>query len=197
MRIRLPGAPDVRKSAHALFLTLFLGFAVVNGGASAASDVDLVVRPAPTLIQQIANAKVKPRDVRDIVVETKRGAFLRVEATVSNAGATESGPFDVRIYLANRYDGSGLAHEFDVVTARSLPGKGRVVVTGDYVIPFYPVVAGRSYWLVVEADSHRDVVERDEANNRTVISTVFVPCDELEEADYVDEYLCPKFGEND
>jgi len=168
-----------------------------NGGVFAASDVDLVVSPAPSLVQQVAKAKVKPRDVGDIVAEAKRGASLNVEATVSNGGATASGPFDVRIYLANRSDGSGLVHEFDVVKQLSLPGKGQVLVTGEYVMPTYPVVAGRSYWLVFEADSANDVAERDEANNRRVISTVSVPCDDLQKEDYVSEYLCPKFGEND
>jgi len=180
-----------------LLLGCVLSISMFNGRVSAASDVDLVVSPAPSLVQHIGNAKVKPRDVRDIVVEARRGASLNVEAMVNNGGATASGPFEVRIYLANRSDGSGLVHEFDVVTPLSLPGKGQVLVTGEYVMPTYPVVAGRSYWLVFEADSANDVAERDEANNRRVISTVSVPCDELQKEDYVSEYLCPKFGEND
>ncbi len=179
---------------------LVLGFSWSSVGVTfAVSEVDLVVNPPPSLAKRAANAnpKAKPRDVRDIVVETERGESLHVETTISNVGLAESGPFDVRIFLASRYDGSGLVHEFDVVRQPSVPGKGLVRLSGEYTVPFYPVIAGRSYWLVVEADSTTEVVERNKGNNRQVISTVFVPCDDFKPEEYIDEYLCPKFGEND
>jgi subtilase family serine protease len=182
--------------AGALALGL-IGVVATSGWGADPSDIDLVVTAPASLAQQVSNSKAGTNTPKEVMVSSERGATVAVEAAVSNVGANDSGPFDVRFYLADRADGRGVVHEFDVVKKISVPGNGQVTVRGEYLIPFYPVVAGRSYWLVAQVDAHNDVAERNEENNRQVLSTVSVPCDELLKEEYVSEYLCPKFGEND
>lgn len=174
-----------------------VGFAPMTGWGADRSDIDLVVTVPASRAQPISNSKTGTNAPKEVVVSSERGANVAVSAAVGNLGANDSGPFDVRFYLADRPDGRGVVHEFDVAKGVSVPGKGRVTVQGEYVMPFYQVVAGRSYWLVAEVDAHNDVAERSEENNRRVLSTVSVPCDEFLKEEYVSEYLCPKFGEND
>jgi hypothetical protein len=173
-----------------------MGFAATSGWGADAADIDLVAVTPGNHAQQIANTRAGTAP-KEVVMSSERGTNLAVQAGVRNLGATDSGPFDVRFYLADRPDGRGVVHEFDVIKGVSVPGNGQVTVQGEYVMPFYQVVAGRSYWLVAEADVHNEVAERSEANNRLVLSTVSVPCDEFLKEEYVSEYLCPKFGEND
>jgi hypothetical protein len=183
--------------AIAAVLGGLVGFAATNGWAGEVLDVDLVVTSTTSLAQTVSNAKTGPTAPKEVVVSAERGANLNVEASVGNLGQNHSGPFDIRFYLADRSNGRGVVHEFDVVKKVEVPGNGRVTIQGEYVMPFYPVVAGRSYWLVAEVDAHSDVAERNEDNNRQVLSTVSVPCDDFLKEEYVSEYLCPKFGEND
>lgn len=187
-----------RFGAFALGLGGLMTFASTSGwGGETSTHIDLVVTSPPSLAQPVSNPKAKPNAAKEVVVSVERGANLKVEATFGNLGTNDSGPFDVRFYLADRANGQGVVHEFDVVKTLEISGNGRITVHGEYVMPFYPVVAGRSYWLVAEADAHGDVRELNEENNRRVLSTVSVPCDEFLKEEYVSEYLCPKHGEND
>jgi hypothetical protein len=183
--------------AIAVVLGGLMGFATTSGWGADAPDIDLVAVTPANHAQQISNTRAGAVVPKEIVMSSERGTNLAVQAGVRNLGATDSGPFDVRIYLADRPDGRGVVHEFDVLKGVSVPGNGRVTVEGEYVMPFYQVVAGRSYWLVAEVDANNDVAERSEENNSRILGTVSVPCDEFLKEEYVSEYLCPKFGEND
>jgi hypothetical protein len=186
--------------AIAMVLGSLVTFASTSGwGGETTTSVDLVVISPPGLAQPVSNSTPKPNVAKskEVVVSVERGANLEIEATFVNLGTNDSGPFDVRFYLADRANGQGVVHEFDVVKTLKIPGQGRITVQGEYVMPFYPVVAGRSYWLVAEADLHGEVAEVNEGNNRTILSTVSVPCDDFLKEEYVSEYLCPKRGEND
>ena len=162
--------------------------------ALAVENVDLVVTSTqqPSVAEQIKNKKVS---ARDHIREIKRGQFVKTEALVSNRGAGRSGPFEVGIYLSHYPDGRDRAHEFDIIKNVDLSGSEHIVISGKYLIP-YSISVARDYWVVMEADYDGEVTEKDE-NNRQIIKTINVPCDEFAFGYDHDPYLCPRFGEND
>ena len=140
--------------------------------------------------EAIKNKKVSP--VEDFI-RVNRGQFIKIEALVSNLSMASSAPFSIGIYLSNYRDGRDKVHEFDVIPGVSLSESEQIPVSGQYLIP-YSIDAGRSYWVVVEADYDRNVSKKDEKDRR-MIKSIFVPCDEFA-IDYPD-YLCTNPGEND
>lgn len=177
-----------------LMFLVYVPFGMMPARALAVENVDLVVSSPQQLsvTEQIKNKKVS---ARDHIREIKRGQFVKTEALVSNRGAGRSGPFEVGIYLSHYPDGRDKAHEFDVIKNVDLSSSEQIVISGEYLIP-YSISVARDYWVVMEADYDGEVTEKDE-NNRQIIKTINVPCDEFALGYDSDPYLCPRFGEND
>ena len=177
-----------------LMFLVYIPLGMMIPRALAVEDVDLVVTSTqqPSVAEQIKNRKVS---ARDHISEIKRGQFVKTEALVSNRGAGRSGPFEVGIYLSHYPDGRDKAHEFDIIQNVDLSGSEQIVISGEYLIP-YSISVARDYWVVMEADYDGEVTEKDE-NNRQIIKTINVPCDEFALGYDNDPYLCPRFGEND
>ena len=177
-----------------LMFLVYLPIGMMAPRALAVEDVDLVVTSTqqPAVAEQTKNRKVS---ARDHIREIKRGQFVKTEALVSNRGPGRSGPFEVGIYLSHYPDGRDKAHEFDVIKNVDLSSSEQIVISGEYLIP-YSISVARDYWVVMEADYDGEVTEKDE-NNRKIIKTINVPCDEFALGYDNDPYLCPRFGEND
>jgi hypothetical protein len=149
-----------------------------------------------------------------------RGEIITINAQLKNDNASKSGPFEVRIYLSSKSDGTNIVYEFDVFHDVSLDKStnrdgmntkkeefdsfhnvsqdksGNVSVTGRYAFPF-SVGAGYTYWVVVEATPNGKAIESGE-NKTKAVAVISVPCDQFEAYIDGDTYNCPfKPGKED
>ncbi len=181
-----------RKMITGVAFLVYISTGMIIPPALAVEDVNLVVTSAQLLPVTVQNKNKKVSAGEDFI-RVNRGQFIKIEAVVSNLSKASSAPFNIGIYLSNYRDGRDKVHEFDVIKGVSLSESEQIPVSGQYLIP-YSIEAGRSYWVVVEADYDRNVNKKDEKNRR-MIRSIFVPCDEFA-IDYPD-YLCIQPGEND
>ena len=158
-----------------------------------------------------------PSNISEAKSTIPRGEIVTINALLKSDGATKSDPFQVRIYLSSRSDGSDAIYEFDIFHEVSLDKpsnngrmgnnqdmfhgisqdkSGVITVTGRYAFPF-SIGAGYSYWVVVEAGPDGRTVESPD-NKSKAISVISVPCDQFEAYHDGDTYHCPfKPGKED